>query len=175
MSDIYLIFIEVCLKVLNVGVNSTIDISDYGQLRFLLKEVRFYRLDEMEIRIKNQMDVLSKKLEQDELNQFNIRNIQTFNSMARIALHDVLPTLFYQRLPYCLQSVNLNNCPVMITVQDQIFCANASSLMDCDVFARMLQDTMDYTSEGYPKISINRDCRYFHYIVNYLDGILLMK
>jgi hypothetical protein len=156
-------------KILKLGVNSTIDISDYNQLKFLLKEVRFYKLDHAEKLIKYHMDSLSKKLELEEMHQSNIQSNQSY---TRVFLQSVLPHSFYQRLPFSMQSINLRNSPVMIIVGKELFCANASSLFPYSEFARMLQDTTEYTSEGYPKLLINRPSTYFHYILNFLDGIL---
>jgi hypothetical protein len=138
----------------------------------LLKEVRFYRLDQMEKVIKYQMDILSKKLEHQSHGHLNTQNGQSFVNMTRGILQNVLPQSFYQQLPFYLQCINLRNCPVMIKVSDELFCANANSLLDSEEFARMLQDTMDYTLEGYPKLIINRPSKYFHYILNYMDGNL---
>jgi len=159
--------------ILNIGVNSTIDSTCYSQLKFLLKEVRFYRLAEMEKIIKQQIDILNTIIELDGNDK--MQNMQTVNGITRTFLQVVLPTSFYLRLPYSLQNRSLKNSSVMITVGNELFLANACSLLLYDEFAKMLNDTMDYTSEGFPKLWIDRSSTYFRFILDYMDGILLQE
>jgi hypothetical protein len=73
------------------------------------------------------------------------------------------------------QTVNIKNSPVMITVDNELFCANSSSLLYFEVFKRMLQETTDFTTEGFPKLHIHRKSTYFMNILDYINGIFLYK
>ena len=124
----------------------------------------------MEKQIKSQMDIISARDNDDDMHSFD--HDKSIYSMAGYTLSAILPSAIYSLLPFAKHISNLKNSPVMITVGNELFFANASSLLLYEYFSEMIYKTSDYTSQGFPKLRINRNSKHFSDILEYIEGII---
>jgi hypothetical protein len=144
--------------------------TDYAHLNALMQDVRFYQISAMEKQIKSQMDIISVRNHDDEPCQNDYD--QGIYNMARYALASMLPSAIYSILPLAHHNSNMKNSPIMIMVGKQLFYANSSSLLLYKCFADMIQNTNEFTSQGFPILRIYGNSKHFSNILEYIEGII---